>query len=153
LLFGSEYQKNNDERFQAASSEHISWPVFATNNLGLKVWEASYLPFGGVHTSSGANIDLSFPGQWFQSESGLHQNWMRDDYRLTLLRQIGQHAHCEVVGPLPEATGSSAPAGEHEAILLAKVQDEANHKLFLYCAAEILGGSRDELIEERMLVK
>jgi RHS repeat-associated protein len=44
--------------------------MFATNDLGLTVWEASYLPFGG--------IDLRFPGQWFQSEAGLHQNWMRD---------------------------------------------------------------------------
>jgi len=40
--------------------------------------QASYLPFGGVHTSSGSNTNLRFPGQWFQSESGLHQNWMRD---------------------------------------------------------------------------
>ena len=53
-------------------------PIFATNDLGVKVWEASYLPFGGVHTSTGSNIDLRFPGQWFQSENGLHQNWMRD---------------------------------------------------------------------------
>ena len=58
-------------------TDHIARPVFATNDLGVKVWEASYLPFGGVHTSTGA-IDLRFPGQWFQSESGLHQNWMRD---------------------------------------------------------------------------
>jgi len=42
------------------------------------VWTASYLPFGGVHVTSGAPIDLRFPGQWFQAESGLHQNWMRD---------------------------------------------------------------------------
>ncbi|MEO1538077.1 MAG: RHS repeat-associated core domain-containing protein [Pseudomonadota bacterium] len=59
-------------------SDHIGRPVFATNDLGLKVWEASYLPFGGVQASSGPNIGLRFPGQWFQSESGLHQNWMRD---------------------------------------------------------------------------
>lgn len=59
-------------------SDHIGKPVFATDATGTKVWEATYLPFGGVHTSSGANIDLRFPGQWFQSESGLHQNWMRD---------------------------------------------------------------------------
>ncbi|WP_347312221.1 hypothetical protein [Defluviimonas sp. SAOS-178_SWC] len=51
--------------------------VFATNDLGVKVWEASYLPFGGVHVATGG-IDLRFPGQWFQAESGLHQNWMRD---------------------------------------------------------------------------
>ncbi len=59
-------------------SDHIGKPVFATDATGTKVWEATYLPFGGVHTSTGANITLRFPGQWFQSESGLHQNWMRD---------------------------------------------------------------------------
>jgi RHS repeat-associated protein len=58
-------------------TDHIGRPVFATNDLGVKVWEASYLPFGGVHVSTGG-IDLRFPGQWFQAESGLHQNWMRD---------------------------------------------------------------------------
>lgn len=59
-------------------SDHIGKPVFATDATGAKVWEASYLPFGGMRMSSGANIDLRFPGQWFQSENGLHQNWMRE---------------------------------------------------------------------------
>lgn len=59
-------------------ADHIGRPVFATNDLGVKVWEASYLPFGGVQTSTGTPMELRFPGQWFQSESGLHQNWMRD---------------------------------------------------------------------------
>ena len=45
---------------------------------GTVVWRASYLPFGGVHVTTGAPIDLRFPGQWFQAEAGLHQNWMRD---------------------------------------------------------------------------
>jgi RHS repeat-associated protein len=58
-------------------TDHIGRPVFATDPDGVKVWEASYLPFGGVHVSTGA-INLRFPGQWFQSESGLHQNWMCD---------------------------------------------------------------------------
>jgi RHS repeat-associated protein len=68
-------------------TDHIGRPVFATNGSGTKVWDASYLPFGGVHTSSGSNIDLRFPGQWFQSEAGLQQNWMRD-YDPTLGRYI-----------------------------------------------------------------
>ena len=68
-------------------TDHIGRPVFATDDTGLKVWEASYLPFGGVAASSGPNSDLRFPGQWFQSESGLHQNWMRD-YDPTLGRYI-----------------------------------------------------------------
>ncbi|WP_141134382.1 RHS repeat-associated core domain-containing protein [Jannaschia aquimarina] len=59
-------------------TDHIGRPVFATDENGLVVWEASYLPFGGVHVSTGAAMDLRFPGQWFQAESGLHQNWMRD---------------------------------------------------------------------------
>ncbi len=52
--------------------------MFATDSNGAVVWTASYLPFGGVHASTGDPIKLCFPGQWFQSESGLHQNWMRD---------------------------------------------------------------------------
>ena len=59
-------------------TDHIGRPVFATDDLGAVVWEASYLPFGGVQTSTGANTNLRFPGQWFQSETALHQNWMRD---------------------------------------------------------------------------
>ncbi len=59
-------------------TDHIGRPLFATDVTGVKVWEASYLPFGGVRVSSGDAIVLRFPGQWFQSESGLHQNWMRD---------------------------------------------------------------------------
>lgn len=59
-------------------SDYIGRPVFATDGSGTKVWEVSYLPFGGVHTSTGTPMELRFPGQWFQSESGLHQNWMRD---------------------------------------------------------------------------
>jgi RHS repeat-associated protein len=59
-------------------ADHIGRPVFATNAAGTKVWTATYQPFGGVHTSTGAVPSARFPGQWFQSESGLHQNWMRD---------------------------------------------------------------------------
>ncbi len=59
-------------------ASHIGRPVFATNAAGAKVWSAVYTPFGGVHTSTGALPTARFPGQWFQSESGLHQNWMRD---------------------------------------------------------------------------
>ncbi len=59
-------------------TDHIGRPVFATDSTGAKVWEVSYLPFGGVHTTSGLASENRFPGQWFQAESGLHQNWMRD---------------------------------------------------------------------------
>lgn len=75
------------------------------------------------------------------------RDWMPDDYRRTLIRQIGQHAHSEVVGQLPEGNWiTRAPTLERKAILLAKVQDEAGHGLYLYSAAETLGESRDELV-------
>jgi ring-1,2-phenylacetyl-CoA epoxidase subunit PaaA len=74
---------------------------------------------------------------------------MPEGYRKTLIRQISQHAHSEVVGQLPEANWiTRAPTLERKAILLAKVQDEAGHGLYLYCAAETLGVSRDELTEQ-----
>jgi RHS repeat-associated protein len=59
-------------------ADHIGRPIYATNATGAKVWTATYQPFGGVHTSTGALTTARFPGQWFQSESGLHQNWMHD---------------------------------------------------------------------------
>ena len=59
-------------------SDPIGRPVFATNNSGVKVWTAAYLPFGGVRVATGTPPTARFPGQWFQSETGLHQNWMRD---------------------------------------------------------------------------
>jgi ring-1,2-phenylacetyl-CoA epoxidase subunit PaaA len=76
------------------------------------------------------------------------KDWMPEGYRRTLIRQIGQHAHSEIVGQLPEGNWiTRAPTLERKAILLAKVQDEAGHGLYLYCAAETLGVSRDELTE------
>ena len=71
-------------------ADHIGRPVFATNASGVKVWTATYTPFGGVHTSTGALPTVRFPGQWFQSESGLHQNWMRD-YDPTTGRYLQAH--------------------------------------------------------------
>ncbi|MEO0323115.1 MAG: 1,2-phenylacetyl-CoA epoxidase subunit PaaA [Myxococcota bacterium] len=76
------------------------------------------------------------------------RDWMPEAYRKTLIRQISQHAHSEIVGQLPEGEWiTRAPSLERKAILLAKVQDEAGHGLYLYCAAETLGASRDELTE------
>lgn len=74
---------------------------------------------------------------------------MPEGYRRTLIRQIGQHAHSEIVGMLPEGNWiTRAPTLERKAILLAKVQDEAGHGLYLYCAAETLGVSRDQLTRD-----
>ena len=74
------------------------------------------------------------------------KDWMPEHYRKTLVRQISQHAHSEIVGMLPEGNWiSRAPTLKRKAILLAKVQDEAGHGLYLYAAAETLGTSRDQL--------
>ncbi|MEM7404501.1 MAG: Phenylacetic acid catabolic protein, partial [Pseudomonadota bacterium] len=77
------------------------------------------------------------------------RDWMPDAYRKTLIRQISQHAHSEIVGMLPEGNWlTRAPTLERKMILLAKVQDEGGHGLYLYSAAETLGISRDEMIEQ-----
>jgi len=76
------------------------------------------------------------------------KDWMPEAYRRTLTRQISQHAHSEIVGMLPEGNWiTRAPSLRRKAILLAKVQDEAGHGLYLYCAAETLGTSREQMIE------
>ncbi|MBB5368032.1 MULTISPECIES: 1,2-phenylacetyl-CoA epoxidase subunit PaaA [unclassified Janthinobacterium] len=75
------------------------------------------------------------------------KDWMPDAYRKTLIRQISQHAHSEIVGQLPEGNWvTRAPTLKRKSILLAKIQDEAGHGLYLYSAAETLGVSRDELL-------
>ena len=76
------------------------------------------------------------------------KDWMPDAYRKTLIRQISQHANSEIVGMLPEGNWiTRAPSLRRKAALLAKVQDEAGHGLYLYAAAETLGISRDEMTE------
>ena len=77
------------------------------------------------------------------------KDWMPEKYRKTLIRQISQHAHSEVVGMLPEANWiTRAPSLRRKVALLAKVQDEAGHGLYLYSAAETLGADRQQLIED-----
>jgi len=77
------------------------------------------------------------------------RDWMPEKYRKTLLRQISQHAHSEIVGMLPEGNWiTRAPNLRRKVALLAKVQDEAGHGLYLYSAAETLGMSRDEMLTE-----
>ena len=82
------------------------------------------------------------------------KDWMPEGYRKTLIRQISQHAHSEIVGQLPEANWiTRAPTLQRKAILLAKVQDEAGHGLYLYGAAETLGVSRSQLVEDLLAGK
>lgn len=77
------------------------------------------------------------------------RDWMPDEYRKTLIRQISQHAHSEVVGMLPEGNWiTRAPNLRRKAVLLAKVQDEAGHGLYLYSAMETLGADREESIDD-----
>ena len=92
--------------------------------------------------------DVAFQARIDAGEKIEPKDWMPEGYRKTLIRQIGQHAHSEIVGQLPEGNWiTRAPTLERKANLLAKVQDEAGHGLYLYCAAETLGVSRDELFE------
>lgn len=76
------------------------------------------------------------------------RDWMPEKYRKTLIRQIGQHAHSEIVGMHPEANWlTRAPSLKRKAILMAKIQDEAGHGLYLYSAAETLGADRQEMTD------
>jgi len=82
------------------------------------------------------------------------KDWMPDGYRKTLVRQIAQHAHSEVVGMLPEGNWiSRAPSLRRKAILISKVQDEAGHGLYLYSACETLGVDRETLVNELLTGK
>lgn len=77
------------------------------------------------------------------------RDWMPEAYRKTLVRQISQHAHSEIVGMLPEGNWiTRAPSLKRKLALLAKIQDEAGHGLYLYSAAETLGTSRDEMLDQ-----
>jgi ring-1,2-phenylacetyl-CoA epoxidase subunit PaaA len=81
-------------------------------------------------------------------------DWMPAAYRRTLIRQISQHAHSEIVGMLPEGNWiTRAPSLRRKAALLAKVQDEGGHGLYLYAAAETLGVSREELVDQLLAGK
>jgi ring-1,2-phenylacetyl-CoA epoxidase subunit PaaA len=77
------------------------------------------------------------------------KDWMPDAYRATLMRQISQHAHSEIVGMLPEGNWiTRAPSLRRKAVLIAKVQDEGGHGMYLYSAAETLGISRVQMFEQ-----
>ena len=76
-------------------------------------------------------------------------DWMPEGYRKTLIRQMSQHAHSEIIGMQPEANWiTRAPSLKRKMILMAKVQDEAGHGLYLYSATETLGVPRDELVRQ-----
>src|SRR5437588_10822577 len=107
-----------------------------------------------LNTISDEPTDQSAEAARFQArvdaEGKIEPNdWMPEAYRRTLVRQISQHAHSEIVGMLPEGNWiTRAPSLRRKVALLAKVQDEAGHGLYLYAAAETLGVSREELIQQ-----
>ena len=104
---------------------------------------------------------MSFTDEQFQFDAIIEaeekiepRDWMPEKYRLNLVRQMSQHAHSEVVGQLPEGNWiGRAPTLRRKAILLAKVQDEAGHGLYLYSAAETLGVSREEMMNDLLIGK
>lgn len=100
------------------------------------------------------NINLEDKEREFQAKIDADiriepNDWMPDSYRKTLIRQISQHAHSEIVGMLPEGNWvTRAPNLRRKAVLLAKVQDEAGHGLYLYSAVETLGADREDTIDD-----
>jgi ring-1,2-phenylacetyl-CoA epoxidase subunit PaaA len=101
-----------------------------------------------IASTEDAELVAAFEARVAADEFIEPKDWMPEAYRRTLVRQISQHAHSEIVGMLPEGNWiGRAPSLRRKAILLAKVQDEAGHGLYLYSAAETLGTSRREMIE------
>lgn len=93
------------------------------------------------------NFEDVFEGKLTKNEMIEPKDWMPENYRKHLIRQISQHAHSEIVGMLPEGNWiTRAPSLRAKLVLMAKVQDEGGHGLYLYTAAETLGVSRDELL-------
>lgn len=95
------------------------------------------------------NLEDNFQGRIDKGEMIEPKDWMPEQYRKHLIRQISQHAHSEIIGMLPEGNWiTRAPSLRRKLVLLAKVQDEGGHGLYLYTAAESMGISRDELLEQ-----
>ncbi len=106
-------------------------------------------PDKGSASLEDAELSARFQARVDAEERIEPNDWMPAAYRRTLTRQISQHAHSEIVGMLPEGNWiTRAPSLRRKAALLAKVQDECGHGLYLYAAAETLGTSREELIDQ-----
>jgi len=96
-----------------------------------------------------ASLETRFQGRVDADEKIEPKDWMPDAYRQTLIRQISQHAHSEIVGMLPEGNWiTRAPSLRRKAVLIAKVQDEGGHGMYLYSAAETLGIERERMLEQ-----
>ncbi len=105
-------------------------------------------PLAGA-PSGQASLERRFEERIDRDEKIEPKDWMPEAYRQTLIRQISQHAHSEIVGMLPEGNWiTRAPSLRRKAVLIAKVQDEGGHGMYLYSAAETLGVARAELLEQ-----
>jgi ring-1,2-phenylacetyl-CoA epoxidase subunit PaaA len=132
---------------QPAGPAHLLEEVAAAERA---LAEAGARPTAGVDGSGfGDDELLAYFDALVEADQKIEpRDWMPDAYRQTLIRQIAQHAHSEIIGMQPEGNWiSRAPSLKRKAILLAKVQDEAGHGLYLYAAAETLGVSRDTLVD------
>jgi ring-1,2-phenylacetyl-CoA epoxidase subunit PaaA len=108
---------------------------------------AAKLERKAVRSAEEAALETRFDARIDAGQPIEAKDWMPEHYRKTLVRQISQHAHSEIVGMLPEGNWiTRAPTLKRKTILLAKVQDEAGHGLYLYAAAETLGTSRDQML-------
>src|SRR6202451_699179 len=97
-------------------------------------------------TQSDEDLDARFEGTIAAQRSTEPRDWMPDAYRATMIRQIAQHAHSEIIGMQPEGNWiTRAPSLRRKAILIAKVQDEAGHGMYLHSAAETLGADRADM--------
>lgn len=113
---------------------------------GLDQLGREHLHVGAAET---ATLERRFQERVDADERIEPKDWMPEAYRRTLVRQISQHAHSEIVGMLPEGNWiSRAPSLRRKCVLVAKVQDEGGHGMYLYSAAETLGVSRDQLFEQ-----
>jgi ring-1,2-phenylacetyl-CoA epoxidase subunit PaaA len=104
-----------------------------------------------THTSAAepAALESRFQSRVDADEKIEPKDWMPEGYRHTLIRQISQHAHSEIVGMLPEGNWiTRAPSLRRKAVLIAKVQDEGGHGMYLYSAAETLGISREQMLSQ-----
>ena len=101
-----------------------------------------------IRSAEEAQLEARFEARIDEGAFIEAKDWMPEHYRKTLVRQISQHAHSECVGMLPEGNWvTRAPTLKRKAILLAKIQDEAGHGLYLYAAGETLGTSRDQMLQ------
>lgn len=101
-----------------------------------------------------AELEAHFQAKIDADEKIEPKDWMPAAYRMTLIRQISQHAHSEIVGMLPEGNWiSRAPSLKRKCVLIAKVQDEGGHGAYLYSAAETLGISREQMVEQLLTGK